>query len=282
MAIIGSLASGGMKPTTPTIGTASDGGTGTSASVAFTASSYIGKGTITYTATSSPGSFTGTGSSSPITVSGLTTGTAYTFTVSGTTNYGVASASSAASNSVTPANPASYESIASAVGNSSAATITFSSIPSTFKHLQLRMTLKNNDTTGSAGPIWIRFNGDTGSNYAWHYLVGDGGSVSAAGQSSTTSFVSQSGLRPDSYVGSGFENMVGVAILDIHDYASTTKYKTARMFAGLDTNAIGAASIGIDSGLWMSTSAIDSISIITASSNNKWTSLAQFSLYGIK
>ena len=90
---------GGLQPSAPTIGTATAGDT--TAVVTFTASTYIGKGTITYTATSSPGGFTGTGSSSPITVSGLTNGTAYTFTVVGNTNYGVASVASAASNSIT-------------------------------------------------------------------------------------------------------------------------------------------------------------------------------------
>jgi hypothetical protein len=102
MIILGAGA-GGMQPSAPTIGTATGGNT--TASVAFTASSYIGKGTITYTATSSPGGLTGTSATSPITVSGLTNGTAYTFTVVGNTNYGVASNASAASNSVTPANP---------------------------------------------------------------------------------------------------------------------------------------------------------------------------------
>ena len=113
MRIVGNPPSGGKQPTTPTIGTATDGGTGTTVSVAFTPSTYIGKGTITYTATSSPGSLTGTGSGSPITVSGLTTGTTYSFTVAGTTNYGVSSLSSAQSNFVTPATPSSFESIAS-------------------------------------------------------------------------------------------------------------------------------------------------------------------------
>jgi large repetitive protein len=100
MIILGA-GTGGMQPSAPTIGTATGGDT--TASVAFTASSYIGKGTITYTATSSPGGLTATGASSPLTVSGLTNGTAYTFTVVGNTNYGVASVASAASNSVTPA-----------------------------------------------------------------------------------------------------------------------------------------------------------------------------------
>jgi len=103
MLIIGSAASGGKKPGTPTIGTATSTASG-SATVPFTAPSYLGKGgTVTYTATSSPGSITGTSTASPITVSGLTNGTAYTFTVKATTSYGVSSDNSAASNSVTPA-----------------------------------------------------------------------------------------------------------------------------------------------------------------------------------
>lgn len=101
MRIVGNSSSGGKRPATPTIGTAT--ASSGAASVPFTPSTYIGKGTITYTATSSPGNITGSSASSPITVSGLTNGTAYTFTVVGNTNYGVASAASAASNSVTPA-----------------------------------------------------------------------------------------------------------------------------------------------------------------------------------
>jgi hypothetical protein len=104
MLIIGSAASGGGKPGTPTIGTATATGA-TTATVAYTAPTYVGKGgTVTYTATSSPGSLTGSSTTTPITVSGLTTGTAYTFTVKATTSYGISSGESAASNSITPAN----------------------------------------------------------------------------------------------------------------------------------------------------------------------------------
>ena len=88
-------------PEAPSIGTATDPGTGTSASVAFTAPELYGGTVSQYTATSNPGSITGTGSSSPVTVSGLTAGTAYTFTVAVTTGAGTGPSSSA-SNSVTP------------------------------------------------------------------------------------------------------------------------------------------------------------------------------------
>jgi hypothetical protein len=272
MAIIGSLASGGMKPTTPTIGTASDGGTGTTASVAFTASSYIGKGTITYTATSSPGSLTGTGSSSPITVSGLTTGTAYTFTVGGTTNYGVASASSAASNSVTPATPSSYDSIATSTPTSGTS-VTFSSIPSTYKHLQIRI-LGRTDYASTNDSVTVRFNSDTGSNYSYHAIQGAAGGVSAAGVASTTGILLNNGLAGSESGSSIF----GADIIDIHDYSSTSKNKTVRAFNGRENNT-SVSVIGIRSGAWYSTSAVTSVTLIF---NGNAQSGSVFALYGIK
>ena len=99
-----SSGSGGIQPGTPTIGTATAGNA--SASVTFTAPSYLGKPTgTTYTATSTPSDITGTSSTSPITVSGLSNGTAYTFKVK--LGNGVAtSLESASSNSVSPVAPA--------------------------------------------------------------------------------------------------------------------------------------------------------------------------------
>ena len=95
-------------PDAPTIGTATA-TSGTTATVTFTAPSDDGGAPITqYTATSSPDGITGTlnqAGSGTITVSGLTTDTAYTFTVTATNSVGT-SAASAASNSVTPSNPA--------------------------------------------------------------------------------------------------------------------------------------------------------------------------------
>ena len=101
---MGAQGSAGHQPGTPTIGTASTSESGT-ASVTFTAPSYLGKPTGTsYIATSNPDGITGTSSTSPITVTGLTNGTAYTFTVK--LNNGVVdSLSSDVSNSVSPVAP---------------------------------------------------------------------------------------------------------------------------------------------------------------------------------
>jgi hypothetical protein len=73
-------------------------------------------------------------------------------------------------------------------------------------------------------------------------------------------------------------NAMGSGILDIHDYTSTTKNKTFRSITGRDNN--GSGQITLYSGLWLSTSAITSISLNTSGSN--FTTASTFALYGIK
>jgi hypothetical protein len=126
MPIPGNAPSAGKKPTTPIIDSATAGNA--SASVAFTPSTYIGKGAITYTATSNPGGFTGSGSSSPVTVSGLTNGTQYTFNVVGTTNYGVSSEASGFSGPVTPTLSYSLSPSATLVNEGTTVTFTVTTV----------------------------------------------------------------------------------------------------------------------------------------------------------
>ena len=258
-------------PYIPIIGTATDGGNGTSVSVAFTGNNVAGAG-VTYTALSTPGSITATGAASPITVTGLTSGTEYTFQVKAGNSLGD-SAYSAASNSVTPVQPTAFESIATATGTGSSGTITFSSIPSTYQHLQIRI-LGRTSSTSRAG--LIRFNSDTGSNYAYHELTGNGSTAGASGGASATEFTGV-------WVASSSEatNVHGVSIIDIHDYASTTKNKTTRAFSGMNNNGTATTErIYLFSGLWINTNAINSISIVAGSGN--WTTSSTFALYGIK
>lgn len=273
--LLGSL-SGGMQPSAPTIGTATAGDT--TASVAFTASSYIGKGTITYTATSSPGGFTATGSSSPLTVTGLTNGTAYTFTVVGTTNYGVSSVASAASNSITPASLTAYQSIATvSVGSGGASSITFSSIPSTFTHLQVRGITQTNRATYPFEEMRMTFNGDTSAIYYWQNLDGDGSSAYAQNGAN------QNYIQMDQ-AGTSTANNWGPLILDILDYKETSKFKAITALAGASSNISYGGYMGVSSvngGAYLSTTAISSINIRPAFSSqfNQYTQLA---LYGIK
>ena len=174
-----------------------------------------------------------------------------------------------------------FESIATANGTGSSSVITFSSIPSTYTHLQIRFTAKNsiNQNWANGSRLFVRFNSDTGSNYAWHRLAGDGSAASTNGGAS------QSNIYTDYCVaanGGSITNIHGTGIIDIHDYAVTTKNKTIRTFTGSDANNISYyPAIGLTSGLWMNTSAITSITLTDESSSN-FLSSSVFSLYGIK
>jgi hypothetical protein len=168
----------------------------------------------------------------------------------------------------------SYESIATASGTGSSNTITFSAIPSTFKHLQIRF-IGRTDNASTPRNAFVRLNSDTGANYAYHNLYGSAGTVGAQGAASQTEMYLFS-----SYPGTGTTaGIMGFGLIDLLDYGSTTKNKTMRAHHGYDDNTTGAY-INISSGLWMSTSAVTSISIVMATGN--WTTNSSFALYGIK
>ena len=166
----------------------------------------------------------------------------------------------------------SFESIATATGTGSSGTITFSSIPSTYQHLQLRI---NGIASIAGGSIRMRFNSDTGSNYAAHYLIGIAPSGTFATGSASGAYIGVTGAYDG--VVTTYPN---VAIIDIHDYASTTKNKTARIFSGQQNNTTTAGDVELNSGLWLNTSAINSVTVYLSSGN--YNSGSTFALYGIK
>lgn len=169
-----------------------------------------------------------------------------------------------------------FDSLATvSVGAGGTAAVTFSSIPSTYKHLQIRFIIKDTDTTTNVQiPVNIRMNSDsTTSNYALHRMYGDGTSVTTNAYTNTYSYV-----RAWMASVSNVSNTFGTGIVDILDYSNTNKYKTVRSISGTATNASGA--VALSSGLWMSTNAIDTLYIYSDNGN-----LAQYShiaLYGIK
>jgi hypothetical protein len=165
--------------------------------------------------------------------------------------------------------PTDFESIATATPTSGTS-ITFSSIPSTYKHLQVRYQMVTNTSFG--GSLSAKFNADSGANYARHRLYGDGATATAGGGASATQmWVGDFGL------GAHTTSPMG-GIIDIHDYASTTKNKTVRTISGVDANGTGG--ISLLSSLWMSTSAVTSLELFIGADAFKTGSV--FSLYGIK
>ena len=169
----------------------------------------------------------------------------------------------------------SFESIAT-VNLSSAAqnTITFSSIPSTYKHLQLRIMTKSTSTGTGVGWGGFTFNNDTGNNYTLHVLYGSG-SITGAYGAANYSAVCYS--LPGGNVGT---NMFGISVVDIFDYTNTNKYKTTRSLGGGEFNGTGGEELDLISGVWMNTSAITSITF--SGGANNFARYSSFALYGIK
>ena len=265
-------------PDAPTIGAVSDLGTGSTASVAYTAATTGGAAT-TFTATSSPGGFTGTGSS-PITVSGLAESTAYTFTVTASNSTGSATSSTSSSLTLTPVGK--YESIATATGTGSNSTLTLSSIPQTYKHLQIRYVSRDTSAITNPAGIWIDLNNDTAANYTQHYLIGNGSAASGAGNTAASTNGSPQ-LSRATACGGMAANIFGAGIIDIFDYSSTTKNKTIRAFTGTDFNtASTTAEVGLFSSVWLNSgSGVSTIRFYFPTGGNFATG-STFALYGIK
>jgi hypothetical protein len=157
------------------------------------------------------------------------------------------------------------EPIATQLLGSAQATITFSNIPQGYKHLQIRAISRGSSTTNAT----FQFNEDTGSNYSYHILYGQGTSV-AAGNGASNTFI---------YLGSqsSTASTFSTEIIDILDYSSTSKAKTIRALCGYENNSVG--EVGLFSGAWHNTTAISSIKFSLSTNFQQYT---RFSLYGIK
>lgn len=180
--------------------------------------------------------------------------------------YGILSAASSGS---------SFELIESQVLGSTAASITFSSLgaySSVYKHLQLRLIARSNGPFGDDA-IRFRFNSDTGSNYTYHVLSGNGSAVASGAATS------QTGTFPVQIAGSSSAaNIFGGGVIDILDPYATTKNKTIRGFSGLT----GAANlILLRSGAWLNTASVTTITL-TPIDGSTFNVGSRFSLYGIK
>ena len=171
----------------------------------------------------------------------------------------------------------SYESIATVTLSANQSSISFTSIPSTYKHLQIRGIARNssvasNDVEG----LLVYYNGDTGLNYSAHYLQGNGSTAYSAALLSTGYMYS--GYTPTN---GDTANVFSATIIDILDYADTNKYKTQRVLTGVNTNVSGTETIALFSGSWRSTSAISSITLYSTSARN-FRQYSSFALYGVK
>ena len=173
--------------------------------------------------------------------------------------------------------PTSFESIATVtVGSGGASNVEFTSIPGTYKHLQVRISAQTNRGTFGTDYINATINNDTGSNYARHHLGTDGSTVSAGSTANGTLFSAGVAGTPQGAT-------LSAGVLDLLDYANTNKYKTIRLLSGNDLNgSIGGypGELYLQSALWMSTNAVTSLKF-TPSVGSLFTQYTHFALYGI-
>lgn len=155
----------------------------------------------------------------------------------------------------------------STVGAGGTSSVTFSGIPSGYKHLQVRATW----LLSGGGNLKMQFNSDTGANYKAHYLYGDGSTASSNVTSISPNAV---GLGYSASSSTYFES----SICDILDYTNTNKNTTIRSLDGNDRN--GGGDIELDSGVWLNTAAVTSISLTPQSGTIS--QYSSFALYGIQ
>lgn len=153
-----------------------------------------------------------------------------------------------------------YTLISEQVLGSAAASVTFSSIPGTYKDLVLEMV--GSLTTGTA-TVALQFNSDTATNYSGTILTGNG-TTAASSRTSTVNSMQIGYLGAD----------IGTDTLQVQSYASTATYKTAIARGNSAGNMVQA---GV--GLWRSTTAVSSITVLTTAST--FISGSAFRLWGV-
>ena len=162
--------------------------------------------------------------------------------------------------------PSTYNKIEAKTLGTATSSVTFTSIPSTYTDLVMII----NGSIASGNPsIWIRMNSDSGSNYSFTRLTGNGSAAASSRESSQTKgFIASAFGMTTTY-----ETNI---IMQVMNYSNATTYKTTLSRA--NTPSLGTeASVN----LWRSTSAITAIEILNSSATN-FTVGSTFTLYGIK
>jgi hypothetical protein len=171
--------------------------------------------------------------------------------------------------------PNDYESIASfTVTGTNAPHITFSDIPNTYRHLQIRGLVRTDRAGFVQNGCSFQLNGDTGNNYNWNQAYVSNGSTLTS-----ESYVNDPGLRLGELPSANAPtNVFGFVLLELYDYKNTNKYTTYQEIGGSDRN--GNSFVGNNFGVWKNTAAVNSIKLFEGGSN--WLVGSIFSLYGIK
>ena len=175
--------------------------------------------------------------------------------------------------------PNAFQSIATfTVSGSATNGVTFSAIPQTYTHLQLRVFARTLTASNTEAMYLYNFNNNTGATgSSTHYITGDGGTVYAG--ANLNQYSSYLGTMP---AASALASTFGASITDILDYTNTNKNKTLRTLWGYDRN--GAGEVGLTSNLPLTLPGTGAITTLTVSltGGNYFAANSNMALYGIK
>jgi hypothetical protein len=168
-----------------------------------------------------------------------------------------------------------YESIASFTGTGQS-TITFSSIPTTFQHLQVRMITRL--SSSSTTDVYMRFNGNSSAVYNEGHIRAAAGNSTVAGYNiaDSTYFTALQSTGTGSTT-----DLFGVAIIDIFNYNRSNAHKAIRSVYGNCHPTTSNGQVRYHGGLFASQTAITSI-VFTDSNAGNFLTGSQISLYGIR
>ena len=168
-----------------------------------------------------------------------------------------------------------YELISTTTLTGTSASIVFSSLTQSYKHLHLRITMRG-DVAATQTPFYLRLNSDSGTNYSRHWLRSDGSSTLSANAGNGESAIWQNYTLGASSTSSAFTS----AIIDILDYSSNNKNTTVRTVIGSHGGSGGHTAVSLSSGGWYNTAAVTNLNMYLASGN--FIAGSRFSLYGVK
>jgi hypothetical protein len=169
------------------------------------------------------------------------------------------------------------EAIATTYLEADASSVTFSSIPTTYEHLQIRMHLKSDRSSSSVDGLQIDFNDDghPSTAYSYHWMRGSSTTASAGGLASgrlrLQNMIAAQGGVTDA---ANFSTV----ILDILDYRNANKNTTVMALMGSTGNW---STVSFESGLWDNTDAVTKILLDQVNGPNFMRG-SEFTLYGLK
>ena len=172
-----------------------------------------------------------------------------------------------------------YDLLETQVLTSTAASVTFTGLDSysDYKHLQIRAVGRSNNSGTNFRLTGLRFNGDSGSNYSYHDLYGNGSSVVSSSVTGSSN-IPVLAINGSSSTGNAF----GGALIDLLDFSSSSKNTTVKSLTGFYDAAQPIYRVMLRSGVWLNTSAVTSITMGDLLGGYDWAVGCRFSLYGIK